>query len=302
VVEDRSVTQPAISIVVAAWAGEARLTACLESLRPQSQAAEVIVATNLAPEICRGLESTHPGVRFVCAGSAATVPRMRAVGAQLAQGQLIALIEDHCSVGPQWRDALCRAHAQGHQVLGGPVDNGRVQSAYDWALFFCEYGFHMFPAPDGYADAVSGVNVAYARDALMRHPEIWRELLHENEVNDALGAEGHRPYVASEAWVVSHLPMRLGEAMTHLYQGGRHYARYRASGSSWRVRGLRAVTSPAIPAVLFARIFRRVASRNAERLRPLARSIGYCLLLLGSWSVGEAVGYLRCGERSASAR
>jgi len=173
------------------------------------------------------------------------------------------------------------------------VDNGRTENAYDWALFFCEYGYHMFPAQEGFADAVSGVNVAYARDALMSCREVWQDLLHEHEVNDALRADDHRPYLASEAWVVSHLPMRLLEAMTHLYQGGHHYARYRSSELGVLTRLLRAATSPAIPVVLLLRIYRQVAARNAKRLRELRRSTGYCLLLLGSWAIGEALGFLR---------
>ena len=287
-----------ISVVVAAWAGEARLAACLDSLAPQLAAgAELIVAGALGPDLRARIQARHPSARLLAAPADADVPTLRALGAAQARGRLVALIEDHCTVGPDWREALCAAHARGARILGGPVDNGVVERAFDWALFFCEYGVHLRPAPDGPADAVSGVNVAYDRAALARVADVWRHALYETEVNAALAPDGDRPWIAADAWVRSHLPMRLGEAMAHLFDGGRHFGGVRSANERLPLRLARVASAPAVAALLFARIHRRVAERDPRRLRALWRGAGYCALLLGAWSAGEAVGALRGPER-----
>lgn len=293
----------ALSVVVASWSGEEHLLRCLESLEPQLGRAEVIVALNGPVEVTERVRRRFPRVQFLQADRRTTVFRLRAMGAAEARGQLIALIEDHAVVGPKWVRALVNAHSSGHGVLGGPVDNGLRRRAYDWAVFFCEYGFHMPPVPEGPVGMVSGVNVAYGRDLLEQCRPIWRDTLQENEVNDALRAAGHEAYMVPDAWVATHLPMSLREAMAHLFMGGRHFAHYRASRSSWFKRLLWLAASPAIPLVLFSRITGRIAARDPARLRHLLHGFGYFALVLASWSIGEMTGYLgMMGRAPAGAR
>ncbi len=86
--------------------------------------------------------------------------------------------------------------------------------------------------------------------------------------------------------------MGLREAMGHLFKGGYHFGRYRAQQCSSLGRWFWVAASPAVPPVLLGRIVRRVASRQPKRLWHLLRGIGYLILLLLAWSVGEAGGYL----------
>ncbi len=123
--EDR----PAISVVVASWSGEDSVSRCLDSLEPQWGSAEVIVALNGPASVAGRLEKRYPTVRFVRGPHDASVFELRTLGAEQAHGQLIALTEDHTTVSPQWVEALCAAHGEGHDIVGGPVDNGRVERA-----------------------------------------------------------------------------------------------------------------------------------------------------------------------------
>ena len=282
----------ALSVVIASWSGRDHLIRCLESLEPQLGPAEVIVALNFPFASTEGIRQRFPHARFLQAPPGTSVFHLRAMGAAATTRQLIALIEDHVTVGPNWVGALADAHRRGHGIVGGPVDNGLRQRAFDWALFFCEYGVHMPPVPEGPVGLVSGVNVAYDRDLLAQCRLIWQESFQEHEINDALKPAGHEPYMIPDAWVASHLPMSLSEAMEHLFTGGRHFARYRASQSSPLKRLLWIAASPAVPLVLFSRITRRVAARNPAQLRHLVRGLGYFTLVLGAWSVGEIAGYL----------
>jgi glycosyl transferase family 2 len=281
-----------ISVVIASWSGEQAMSRCLESLMPQSAGAEVIVATNGPSEMAARLEARYPAVRFLRASHNATVFQLRALGAAEACGRLIAHLEDHTTVGPQWRDALCSAHAEGHSISGGPVDNGLTDRAYDWALYFCEYGIYMPPLPRGEAQMLSGLNVAYDREVLGSCREIWRDALYETDVHGALQAAGQKLYLAPEAWTKSHLEMSLGRAIIHLFGGGRHFGAFRKARSSALARVLWVLASPLVPLVFLLRIIRGVARRDPSRLKHVLRGLPYLLLLLGAWGAGEAAGYL----------
>ena len=282
--------RPPISIAIAAWAGDVSLLACLDSLQSQCANVEVIAAVN-GP--VANVSRQFPSVRFIEAPRDADVFRLRTLAVEAASGQLIALTEDHSTFGPFWVETLLAAHAEGKGIVGGPVDNGLVGRAFDWALYFLEYGLHMPPVAEGPVRIVSGFNVAYDRKLLMSVREIWKETLHENEINDALREKGHGVHMAPEAWVRSHLPMGLRGAMAHLYGGGRQYGRYRSSKASRMGRVFWILVSPLVPFILLARIAGCVAARNPRRLWHMFRGLPHLALVLGAWSVGEAWGYVK---------
>jgi hypothetical protein len=280
---------PELSIVVASWSSDESLARCLSSLAPQWDGAEIIVATN-RPE--GDLERRYPQVRFLRAPDAASVFRLRTLGATAARGHLVALVEDHAAARPCWAAALRKAYREGHRIIGGPVENGLQAHAVDWALYFVEYGYYMPPMHEGPAARLSGLNIAYDRELLDSCRVIWNDTLQENEINDALGAKGYAPYLAPDAIVESHLPMTLGHAMSHLRDGGCHFARYRASRCSRVKRLFWATASPLVPVVLFFRLARAIASRRPRRLLELMRALPFLVPVLLAWGRGETTGYL----------
>ena len=287
------------SVVVAAWGSEALLRRCLMQLdaervhgsaATEQTATDVIVATSLSAHASAGVAADFPWARVASVPNG-TVFTLRARGVSLARGALVAIIEDHVVVAPGWLSALQRAHAAGHPILGGPVENGSTGSVVNWALYFVEYGMHMPPAPSGAVAAVSGVNVAYSATVLHACRDTWQSAFHENEVNDALAAIGLRPYMVPEAMVFAHLPMSFRGAAAHLFTGGRQFASYRAIPATLAWRALRVLASPAIPFVLFARLAQRVRRRRPDRITWLLRSAVATLVVLGAWAAGELAGY-----------
>ncbi len=285
---------PQLSVVIASWGNEALLLRCLDSVHAQRErvaiSTEIIVVTSLSATTLERMCAGWPQVSGESLPGA-SVLRLRAVGAARARGDLVAFIEDHVTVGPAWADALVQAHTSGHGIIGGPVANGLVRRAFDWALYFVEYGVYMPPMAAGPVRAVSGVNVAYDRALLLGCRAVWEHALSENEVNDALGADGHAACMVPGVWVAAHLPMSLSQAMAHQYQGGRHFAQYRARKLPLVMRFAWLLASPAVPLVLFVRIARHVLAQAPEHAAHLVRGIGYFVPILGAWSVGELVGY-----------
>src|SRR6516162_8544520 len=80
-----------LSVIVAAWNGPSALNECLRSLARQRDLGdtEIIVASNFTPP-------EPSGIQFVRLGADATVPELRTAGMERAQGDIIALLEDHC--------------------------------------------------------------------------------------------------------------------------------------------------------------------------------------------------------------
>lgn len=296
--------EPAVSVVVASFGGEAALERCLSSLAVAAMIApstEVIVATEAPPETVARLATRFPEVRFLQADPGTSVFRLRSLGVAQAQGGLVALLEDHCTVAPEWLAALCAAHQAGYAVVGGPIDNGRA-GIYSWALYFCEYSAYMPPLPEGPVPTLLAANAAYSREALASCRPVWQDAFYDNEVPDALRAAGFAPpYLADKARVYSHLGLSLRQAMAHLFAGGRRFGGYRRSRSSAAGRLFWALAVPAVPLLWLGRIVRRVTTRRPARLGTLALGLPYVLCLLTAWATGEAVGYLgRLRPRTAN--
>ncbi len=286
-------TQPRLSVVIASWSGKEALTRCLESLLPQVETAEVIVAFRGISDLAALVGSRFPNVRFVRGPVDANVFLLRSLGVHEARGRVIAMLEDHSAVCVGWAEAILEAHSAGKKICGGPIGNDPKSGAYNWALYFAEYGIYMPPMPAGKTPILSGVNIAYDRETLLSRRRVWESVFYETDVNAALTSAGHELYMLPEACVTSRLRMPLREAMEHLFIGGIHFGDFRKARCGPLARRLWLIAAPAVPLVLLLRIIRLTVTRRPSRIIQIIRAMPYLLLLLGAWSVGEARSYAR---------
>ncbi|MBA2271794.1 MAG: glycosyltransferase [Chthoniobacterales bacterium] len=293
---ETAASTPAFSVVIASWSGTATLIRCLESLLPQVGAAEVIVACRGESDFLAELKRRFGGVHFINGGRDASVFRLRSLGVREARGASIAMLEDHAAVCDDWVRAIFAGSAKGKAIVGGPIENDPRASLYDWALYFVEYGIYMPPMPAGETPILSGVNIAYEREALASCRGIWDSVFYETDVNAALSGAGYKLFMLPEACVESRLQMGLREAMEHLFTGGRHFGEFRKLQSSSATRLLLVLAAPAILFVLLFRIVRQTAARQPARLGKILLGLPYLVLLLGAWSAGEAASYLRSAK------
>jgi hypothetical protein len=280
------------SIVVASLAGEASLDRCVASIISNDSGADIIVPTTMDHAAAARIQSRYPGVRFIHAPKGTSVFVLRSLGIAACKGGIIALTEDHCVVAPNWLDALKESIRRGYDAVGGPLDNGLDLKYYDWALYFTEYSRFIPPAPEGPTDVLTGANVAYRSETLMKYRHIWGVALHENELHDALVADGRKLGMDGRAWAKSFLQMPIGAAMSHLYSGGRQFGGYRASRSTLSQNIFWVMASAGIPFALLGRIISRVALRRRDWLVKLALSLPFIVCLLAAWCGGELAGYV----------
>ena len=284
--------RPPLSVVVAAWHDAPTLARCLDALRGDGalERAEVIVVRNFDDAESAAVAARHPRAVHLVLARSATVPQLRAAGLARSAGEHVAFIEDHAAVAAGWSGALLRAHAAGHAVVGGPVANDADASALEWAVYLYDYGRYAPPCASGSVTQLSGINCSYTRDTLHTLGELLTAGVHEDAVQSALRARGCQLFLDAEAVVVQRGHHTAVGATTQAYHLARGYAARRRTPMGRGARAARALGSALLPFVMLSRIGRR--SLGAPGLRkPLLRAFPWLAMLVGSWSLGEAIGY-----------
>ncbi|CAN5407122.1 hypothetical protein BH24GEM3_BH24GEM3_12380 [soil metagenome] len=287
-------TGPSLTVVVASCRERELLDACLAALLPQCEAhaAEVVVARAAEAAEVHELEHDYPGVRFVEAAPRSTIPELRAEGMAAAEGDIVALTEDHCVVSEDWLAQMLRAQSAGADVVGGAMDNAQRQRAIDWAAYFAEYGF--FAEGEGRSATaepkITGANVTYSRRVLDEVIRWGRQGEWENVAHSRLAAQGSALQFLRTAAVYQNQNYRFWDFCRDRYEHGRDFARRRLVDEGTGRRWLYLPGSFALPGILLTRVARATGRQNRG---PFLRALPLTAAFLVAWSVGEAVGYLK---------
>ena len=282
-------SEPKLSVVIASVNGFPYVGHCLDSLAERAPGAEVIVADSTDEKTRRRLQEGWPAVKLLSFDEQQTIPELRAAGIFAAGAPLVAVIEDHCRVTAEWAQAALAAHAQGHAVVGGPIRNVVTERARDWAAFFCEYSAFMEPLTEGETDALTGMNVAYDRDAIAAIEDLLHEGRWEGWLHARLQERGIGLHCAAGMVLEHDKDFGLGEFLSQRWHYSRSYAGMR-NESLGRRRWLYALGAPLLPPVLYWRMARNVFSRGRRR-REFLIATPLILLYLVVWAAGEAAGY-----------
>jgi hypothetical protein len=233
------------------------------------------------------LRRDYPDVRFVAAPAGATIPELRGIGLAEAEGDIVAVTEDHCIPAPDWLAQLLTAPAD-RDVVGGAMGNARHRRAVDWAAYFSEYGFFATQHAAAGTPAITGANVAYRRPVIARVAALARTGEWENVVHECLAAAGSTMTFLPGAVVLQNDTYRFRDFCRNRFRHGRDYARRRLVDEPRYRRWVLLAGSPALPVLLTM----RVAGVAARIDRPaFVRALPITFLFLGAWAAGEAVGY-----------
>jgi hypothetical protein len=278
-----------ISVVVASCRDRRLLDACLNSLEIQCRhhGAQIIVARKHDASELNQLTETYPFVHFV-ASPDSTIPRLRAIGLAAAQGDIIAMTEDHCVFAPDWIVQLSTELEGDTDVAGGVMDNAQRKRAIDWGAYFAEYGFF---AENGGArllePLLTGANVAYSRRVVNDVVRWATKGEWENVIHAHLFAQGRSLQFLRTATVYQNQNYSFWAFSRDRFVHGRDYARRRLLDVPNR-RWLYFVGSFLLPPVLIMRIAKTVGPHHR---RPFVRSLPITFAFLTAWAIGEAVGY-----------
>jgi len=287
--------RPLISIVIASVNGMPFIGECLDALtRQEGNIRYQVLVVDRCGEKTRDEireKFPQPEIELIAIEGEPSIPKLRAIGMAHAQGQMVAILEDHCNVPPTWFQTIARLHAAGHQVMGGPVENGAVDRIVDWAVFFCEYARFMPPVASGVVSEIPGNCAVYDREALERIGPELREEVWESFIHARLKEEGVS-FFCDPAMTVSHKKeFGFGYFMSQRYHYSRSFAAMRMATAPFMRRLTYACATPLLPFLLFARMAATIW-RKQRRLREFVLATPIIGVFLLSWAWGEAIGAL----------
>jgi hypothetical protein len=291
----RTSASPVLSVVIASVNGWDVLGPTLDALdaQPERGWMEIIVVDAVGGETREHLRSRVPRVELVEADPEdhPGIPILRYRGVERTTGELVAILEDHGQVAPDWARALIDAHRDSPwAAVGGAVENGRG-GLVNWAAFFCEYTAYMGPVAEGEHADLPGNNIAYKRPYLLRHAKELEKGRWESWINDKLRADGAHIASTNRA-VVKHIkPFTLGHFLVQRFHFARSYAGMRRSDMT-AIKGLvYGIGSLALPALLMARITRTALAKK-RHLGRFAAALPLIAVFLTVGAYGEMLGYL----------
>ena len=134
----------------------ARILEILDALRDQTGAPpyEIIIADRRLDAVTELIGVDYPEAQIIRCTAATSLPELRALALDIARGDYIVVIEDHCVPPKDWLANIFvafRVAPQGTVAVGGAVENGTCATAMDWATFFCEYSAFVRPVQSGRA-------------------------------------------------------------------------------------------------------------------------------------------------------
>jgi hypothetical protein len=285
---------PELSIIVVPMVGQKALPGCLEALHRQSHDSptfEIIVPTDERTGDLGELKAQFPYVQFIDLGGKRTYAELRAFAVHRAQGEIIAITEDHCRPEPDWCLQIYHAHIAPYAAIGGVVEKLTPDKPLNWAVYFADYLRYMPPLEAGTASGLTDLNVSYKRSELEAISEVWEYEFHEPSVHQALQERGQQLWLSPDIIVLQQRDLHWRAALWDRYAFGRLFASTRIAQAGLVKRFVYAGFSIIVPALQVWRTTRHILNKRRCQ-REYLRALPALILLSSIWAFGEMVGYL----------
>ncbi len=307
-----SISSTKLSVIITTVGGGRHLERCLDMLLPQMTAAtEALVPHDSTLDIdAIRANPKYERIRFVEMGQVATdsptgtesaahemFDRRTAAGLRAAGGEILALLQDYGAPAPDWVEQVLLAHQMPYGVIGGSVEHAGT-NAWNWAVFFLDFGRFQKPLREGPAVYLTDINVSYKRDVLESVRQLWEYRYKEVTVNWALSRQHVTLWQRPQIEVLQNRgQLRLRDLLVERYCWGRLFGSIRVHENSGWVRLLFILGGPLIPLVLIGRIGRKVIL-GGRHVEAFFRSFPHFVVITTAWCCGEFVGYLTGRESS----
>jgi len=295
---------PALSIIIADANGMPEINWCLSALEKQQpdETIEVIVVEPGGEMMTQALRKQFPWIRLLTIENRLSIPEMRNLALECSQGEIIAILEDHEVVPPDWCRNMVDAHTEYPEVaaIAGPIENIHPSNITNWAAFFCEYCTFMPPVSPGFTSNIPGNNITYKRWALeIGLPEDRTHAFWETSLHPILLQRGCQFRIEPDVTISHQKHFGFFEFIQQRFLYSRYYASFITRGRSWLYKLVRSITCIILPVVLLKRILSCGLSKH-RYLKELMLSLPLLCVFTVVWSVGEAAGYLTGAGHSLS--
>ncbi len=283
-----------LSIVTTSGAGGEFLFRTLAALRAQvaEHGAELIVVDREGGEHRERIRREHPEAKLIAPelDHRPSVPEMRALGFDAAQGEIVGVIEEHTRPNPNWVRAILDNFRAGDVAIGGPILDDQYSRRRDWVVYFSEYHNYMPPWQDADHYQLNGANIAYDRAQVMRHRAVLDTGWWEAGLHPLLAERGRFRSIPEMG--AHHMG-----PFDYAYYLHQRYLLARVWGATQRARvgvGSRLahiVSAPIFPLFLLGRMTRRVLD-GRRLVGQFTRTIPLLVPAVFAYTWGEFLGYL----------
>ncbi len=302
-----------LSVIVTTVGGRRHLQRCLDHLLLQlTPEIEVLVPYDSTLKEINPIH-TNPSynrITFVDMGEVATdsppgtqsaahemYDRRTAAGIRAARGAIIALLQDYGAPAADWVQQVLSAHELPHGVIGGSVEHAG-HGAWNWAVYFLDFGRYQKPIPEGPSAYLTDINVSYKRPVLESVRDLWEYRYKEVTVNWALSRRNIVLWQRPQIEVLQDRgTLTLKGLLVERYCWGRLFGSIRVHENNGWTRLLFVFLSPAIPLILIGRMSRKVFLGDRHK-GALLRCFPHFIIITVAWSFGEFVGYVTGHESS----
>ena len=290
-------TVPELSVIAVAQSPSSDLRHLIDDLNLQSRSndLEFIVVT---PAGCQDLfldEVSRANsflFRVVGVPDLISLGYGKARGVRAAQAPLVAFVESHCHLEPEWAEVIISTHDSGDFAAVGPsVRNANPDTAVSWGSFLVFYGPWMDSRVAQNMEHLPGNQSCYRREILMlRGQNLTDDLESESLFHWDLVTQGFKLRFEPSAVVAHKNHIQLGMLLKEHYLASRIFASLRTRGRPAFKKLVFAFGSPLIPLIRMHRLVREICVSGFD-FRILWRALTPTVLNLCVGAVGEMMGY-----------
>lgn len=285
---------PSASVIVASGAGGEFLFRCLASVRKQvaNGGGEIIVVDRQGEATRQRIAREFPEAVVVAAPTSGrpSVPQMRRIGVEAARGDIVAILEEHCTAPSHWFKTIVTNLTRADAAIGGPILDSEFVRLRDWCVYFSEYHNFLPSWKDEERFMLNGANIAYWRAKLLPHRDVLDSGYWEVTVHPRLARDG--AFRAIDAMGVHHTgPFDYGYYLHQRYLLSRGWGGTQKDHVSAARRAMHVMAGPIFPLFLFGRVTRRVLGQD----RHVGKYLATLPLLVPVWVAyawGEWLGYV----------
>jgi len=236
--------------------------------------------------------SLAPGqnVRSIRCLDGARIPHMWRDGILSASAESVGLLSAHCIPTKHWMTGLLSIDLRSTEAAaGGFFTNSRDATARDWAIYLLRYVRFSRPRDDDRALEVAADNAVYKRSEVLACRDLLERGFWEPEYHKRFFARGLRLLLTRELEVVHTNRYSAREFAAQRRDHGYAFGRDRGRSASTLRLVLYALTSPLIPAVLYAKVVGGAIERRWIGRLPRGTHF-WLLFFILNWALGEARG------------
>jgi GT2 family glycosyltransferase len=291
-----SISQPELSIIIAAYHAGPTIDACLESLHRQTTGRnyEILLVESSNDGTAERVQHRFPEVRLIKSPERLYCGDARNRAMHLARARIIAFIDADCYVREDWVESVCRAHGEETQLVGGIIDNAPTHNLVSWAYYFCEFSIWLPAKKTRRIREMAGCCLSMKRTAYDRYgPFLEGTYCSDTAFHWVARRDGTTVAFSPSIRVYHQSPGHLGKFLQHVYHHRYAYARVRCQ--SWEFTPARRLGElallPVTPFLLFGIVLWRL--RRCWSYVPWFL-VSSPLILLGYLArcCGECAGYL----------